>query len=49
MILEVWPGGDTPEPLGPIVAQMLDEEPAKRPPLDEVKAALGSCCDALES
>jgi tetratricopeptide (TPR) repeat protein len=48
MILEVWPGGKAPEPLGSIVAQMLDEEPAKRPPLDEVKAALGSCCDALE-
>jgi serine/threonine protein kinase len=49
MILDVWPGGDAPEPLGSIAAQMLDEEPAKRPPLDEVKAALGSCCDALES
>jgi tetratricopeptide (TPR) repeat protein len=49
MIFEVWPGGNAPEPLGSIAAQMLDEEPAKRPPLDEVKAALGSCCDALES
>jgi tetratricopeptide (TPR) repeat protein len=49
MILDVWPGGDAPEPLGSIAAQMLDEEPGKRPPLDEVKAALGSCCDSLES
>jgi eukaryotic-like serine/threonine-protein kinase len=49
MIVEVWPGGDAPEPLGSIAAQMLDEEPANRPPLDEVKAALGSCCEALES
>jgi len=45
MILEVWSGGRAPEPLGGIVAQMLDEVPAKRPPLDEVKAALGSCCE----
>jgi serine/threonine-protein kinase len=49
MILEVWPGGDAPEPLGSIAAQMLDEEPANRPPLDEVKAALGAFCEALES
>ena len=49
MILEVWSGGRAPEPLGGIVAQMLDEEPAKRPPLDEVKAALGSCWEALKS
>jgi len=49
MILEVWPNGRAPEPLGGIAAQMLDEEPAKRPPLDEVKAALGSCCEVLQS
>jgi len=49
MILEVWSGGRAPEPLGGIVAQMLDEEPAMRPPLDEVKAALGSCWEALKS
>jgi eukaryotic-like serine/threonine-protein kinase len=48
MILDVWAGGDAPEPLGAIIAQMLDEEPGKRPPLDEVKAALGSCCETLE-
>jgi serine/threonine-protein kinase len=49
MILEVWAGASAPEPLGSIVGQMLAEEPAKRPPLDEVKAALGSCCETLAS
>jgi serine/threonine protein kinase len=49
MILEVWPGGDAPKPLGSVAAQMLDEEPANRPPLDAVRAAIGACCEALKS
>jgi serine/threonine-protein kinase len=49
MIVEVWPDGRAPEALARIAARMLDKEPAKRPPLDEVKATLGSCCDTLES
>jgi serine/threonine protein kinase len=44
MILEVWVGSSAPKPLTRIVDQMLAEDPAKRPPLDTVKAVLVSCC-----
>ena len=44
MILEVWVGSSAPKPLARIVDQMLADDPAKRPPLDAVKAVLVSCC-----
>lgn len=49
MILEVWAGASAPQPLARVVDQMLAEEPAKRPPLDTVKAALASCCETLKA
>ena len=48
MILEVWVGASAPKPLARVADQMLAEDPAKRPPLDEVKAALASCCETLK-
>jgi serine/threonine-protein kinase len=48
MILEVWVGTSAPKPLARVADQMLAEDPAKRPPLDEVKAALASCCETLK-
>jgi tetratricopeptide (TPR) repeat protein len=48
MILEAWVGASAPKPLARVADQMLAENPAKRPPLDEVKAALASCCETLK-
>ncbi|MGZ8417655.1 MAG: serine/threonine-protein kinase, partial [Methyloceanibacter sp.] len=48
MILEAWVGASAPKPLARVADQMLAEDPAKRPPLDEVKAALASCCETLK-
>ena len=46
MIAEIWVGdgrnGAVPKPLAAIVDQMLQANPAKRPTLDTVKAALDS-------
>jgi eukaryotic-like serine/threonine-protein kinase len=47
MILEVWVRESAPKPLARVIDHMLAEEPAKRPPLDEVKAALADCCATL--
>ena len=44
MILEAWVGSSAPKPLARIVDQMLADDPARRPPLDTVKAVLVSCC-----
>ena len=53
MIAEIWVGegrkGVIPKPLGAIVEQMLEGDAGKRPPLDEVKAALNSCCAPSKS
>ena len=48
MILEAWVGSSAPKPLARIVDQMLADDPAKRPPLDAVKAVLVSCCTTLK-
>ena len=47
MIAEIWVGdggnGAIPKPLAGVVEQMLQDQPAKRPALDNVKAALDAC------
>jgi tRNA A-37 threonylcarbamoyl transferase component Bud32 len=48
MILEIWVRESAPKPLARVVDRMLAEEPAKRPPLGEVKAALADCCETLK-
>jgi serine/threonine-protein kinase len=53
MIEQVWVGegrpGTVPASLAPLVGLMLETEPMARPPLDEVKAALGACCETLKA
>jgi hypothetical protein len=53
MLAEIWVGdgrnGAVPKPLAAIVEQMLQANPAKRPALDIVKAALDACCDTLKA
>jgi hypothetical protein len=53
MLAEIWIGegrsGSIPKPLGGIVDQMLASDPTRRPPLDEVTAALGALYDTLKA
>jgi serine/threonine-protein kinase len=53
MLAEIWIGegrsGSVPKPLGGIVDQMLASDPKRRPPLDEVTAALGALYDTLKA